>query len=927
MMVSNDEACSEAKSARADAAADHSGIRGGGDAATEGKTSADRATPKEGRQASIIAFPGVVFHGDLTDVRDSPMPSRPVIVDQLSGREVVAGPEELDATQPLAFYLTQKLGWNPNQIITRPQWRVPKQPSGARSSGYPVDVAVFSEASRRGDPDFVRIICECKAPDFETGIGELKTYLTLEPEARLGIWFNGRKHALVFKLPGGGFQVDEHSRIPRPTDPLSPTAATPPLRFADLEEPPNLGEVFSRLRDKIAAQDSHVNRDEFILNDLANLLICKIMDEQEGELSPDRPMAFQLAGTRAGTGESIRTYFASVKTRLTSVFTDESDRLHVDDASIEEVVRTLQDWRLLGHDRQAVGKAFQVLRGRALKGEEGAYFTPPPVVDCVVSILGPDHTTSVIDAASGTGGFLAASLNRVFEQLDEKRLTAERKTAAKRQWAADSLFAVDKDVVSTKLCKAYLTLLGDGRSHVYRANTIDRAEWPDRADDLRYVVANDRFDLALTNPPFGQNLTVPEDVGRREGLLTCRAWRLNSDGAWEPTDRVIEQQLGVAFFERTLALLKPKTGRLAIVLPETFLFSSSFRWFVDWICRTVTITHIVDVPMVAFEEFCRAKTCLLFVRKSAPPMRHQITMSFPRSLGQDKNGNPLYLMNNAGERHRGELDNEMADAVQHLVALDYSEERNAKQGQRPTNLRFAFHIEQDKARARGVLVPRFWWRTDTENSMAAWIKEHPSDLVTLGELFDRGIIETFEGHGSPPGHSRRTGDIPYVKVTDLKNWRINENPTNFIHADVAAKLKRRGPELRYGDIVTPSRASSNIGQFSMVMPWQTHVVFTKEILLIRVAKNDAEIDSFLLLALFSLKVVQDQYSNLALMQTNRDHLGDHWREVVVPLPKTPEAREAVARPVRQYFEGLILARQSYDELLKVFEPDTFGTRP
>lgn len=850
---------------------------------------------------------------------------RAVVVDQLSGREVPAGPEEVDATQPLIFYLTQKLGWNPNQIVTRPQWRVPKSPSGARSSGYPVDIAIFSGPSRRGDPEHVRIICECKAPDLETGIDELKTYLTLEPEARLGIWFNGQKHALVFKLPSGGFQVDEHSRIPRPADPLSPTAAQPPLRFSDLEEPPNLGEVFARLRDKIASQDSHVNRDEFILNDLANLLICKIMDEQDGELSPDRPMAFQLAATREGTGEAIRAYFRTVKGRLTSVFTDESDRLHVDDTSIEEVVRTLQNWRLLGHDRQAVGKAFQVLRGRALKGEEGAYFTPAPLIDCVISLLQPDHTTSVIDPASGTGGFLAAALDSVFRQVDEKRLSADRKTAAKRQWAAESLFAVDKDVVSTKLCKAYLTLLGDGRSHVYRANSIDRQDWTKRTDDLARVVANDRFDLALTNPPFGQDLTVREEVGRREGLLTCRAWRENN-GQWEPTDRIVEQQLGVAFFERTLNLLKPG-GRLAIVLPETFLFSSSFRWFVDWMARTVTITHIVDVPMVAFEEFCRAKTCLLFVRKEEPPDRHHIMMCFPRSLGQDKNGNPLFLINDRGEREQGDLDNEMADAVQHLTSLEYSETRDDRQARRRGHQRFGFHVSQERARKRGVLVPRFWWRSDTDAAMRAWARQHSSTRVTLGELTDRGILATFEGHGSPPGHSRRTGNVPYVKVTDLKNWRINENPTNFISETMAARLRRRGPELKFGDLVTPSRASSNIGQFCMVMPWQTHVVFTKEILLLRVATNGEGIDPFLLLALFSLKVVQEQYLNLALMQTNRDHLGDHWREVVVPIPATADAREAVAAPIRRYFEGLILARESYDQLLGVFGPDTFGTRP
>jgi type I restriction enzyme M protein len=225
------------------------------------------------------------------------------------------------------------------------------------------------------------------------------------------------------------------------------------------------------------------------------------------------------------------------------------------------------------------------------------------------------------------------------------------------------------------------------------------------------------------------------------------------------------------------------------------------------------------------------------------------------------------------------------------------------------------------------LVPRFWWRVDTDAAMREWGAKHSIECVTLGELADRGLLQVFEGHGSPPGHSRRTGDVPYVKVTDLKNWRINENPTNFIHRDIAARLRRRGPELEYGDLVTPSRASSNIGQFSLVMPWQTHVVFTKEVLLFRVTKNDEGIDPFLLLALFSLNVVQEQYRNVVLMQTNREHLGDHWREVVIPLPKTAQQREAVARPVRQFFEGAVLARESYDQLISTFGADAFGTRP
>lgn len=848
-----------------------------------------------------------------------------VLIDALSGREVLAGPEEQNATQPLIHYLTQKLGWHPGQLMAHPQWRVPRAPSASRAAGFPVDLAIFDSPDRRGDPDHIRIIAECKAPDEEKGITQLKTYLRLEPDARLGIWFNGQSHALVYHGPDG-FTVNRYAPIPRPTDPLAPSAiGKRPLRFGDLVPPPNLRETFVRLREQIAAQDSHVNRDEFILNDLANMLICKIADEQAGELDPERPMAFQVTGSTQTTGHAIRAFFDETKNRLRSVFTDGSDRLHVDDVSLETIVRSLQPYRILGHDRHAVGTAFQVLRGRALRGDEGAYFTPAPLVDCVISILDPDHTDRVIDPACGTGGFLAAALDHVYGRIDARpRVGESAKARAKREWAADNLFAVDKDAVSIRLCKAYLTLLGDGRSHAYRADTIDRRDWGARDDDLIKVVAEKSFTVGITNPPFGKKLKVTAETGRKEDLLTCRKWKL-AHGQWEPTDEWIEQQLGIVFFERCMRLLKPG-GRLAIVLPETFLFSKGFRWFVDWICRTNTVTHVVDVPMVAFEEFCRAKTCLLFVTKQEPSAGHSIVMSFPRTIGQDGDGKPLLKRNASGER-TGDLDNEIAEAVKQIVSASYDGDlprpAPAKQGE--TRLRF--HVRQSEVQKHGVLVPRYWWRRDTDKATRAWMKRFPaSTMVTLGELVDRGILRAFDGHGSPKKTERATGSIPYVKVTDIKNWRIVENPSNFIH-ESAAKKMRRGKELHYGDIVTPARASKNIGQFSLVLPWQTNIVLTKEVLVLRTSENDEAIDTFLLLPLLSLNVVLAQYENLALMQVNREHLGDSWKQVVIPLPDRVADRRKIAEPIRRYFDAIVQARSSYDEFVHTFERSDFGTGP
>ena len=363
---------------------------------------------------------------------------------------------------------------------------------------------------------------------------------------------------------------------------------------------------------------------------------------------------------------------------------------------------------------------------------------------------------------------------------------------------------------------------------------------------------------------------------------------------------------------------------MAIVLPETFLFSRSFAWFVDWVCTSITVTHVIDVPMVAFEEFCRAKTCLVFITKRQPGRGHEIVFSYPRSIGQDRRGNPLLRLDAGGER-TGELDNEMADAVKQIVGGMYK--GFAHEVPRAEETRLCFHVEQEKVRQSGILVPRFWWRRDTAAALRRWSRKHPSTLTTLGDLASLGILRAFEGHGSPPGNARATGDVPYVKVTDLKNWRINENPTNFINKQLAAKFRKRGPALQYGDLVCPARASSNIGQFSLVLPWQTGVILTREVLVLRVCDNTEGITPFLLLALMSLKVVQDQYQYLTLMQTNREHLGEGWKEVQIPLPKSPEDRQRTAGPVRDYFEALVKARESYTLLTTLFDPDDFGTRP
>lgn len=829
-------------------------------------------------------------------------------VDRASGRLISAGPEEIDATQPLLEALIQEAGWDPGQIVSRPQqWRVPASPSDKRQ--WPVDVAIFSSAKHARSPEHIQIICECKRPDVETGVEQLKIYLDREPHARVGIWFNGLEHKVVYKTQAGYQIAPDGTPIPTPKDPLAPTGQKP-LTYADLRKAPSLVPLFRRIRDRMATLDRNVNRDEEILPDISLLLLLKILDEQNHQFTPKKPLAFQISDSPDTTAKRMKALLDDEVKRNSPLFGVNGRELHfqIDDDSIYYVVEKLQNFRLLTNDTDAVAEAFQVIRGKAYKGEEGQYFTPQSVVKVAVAAIDPRPEDRVIDPACGSGSFLATALNSVVERLkDAYGSDQSGMNLARREWSTRQLFAVDKDSVSVRLSKAYLSMLGDGSTHVFKADSIRTKQWPTA---LAAQVQDGAFDVVVTNPPFGTKLKVPPAIAREEGLVLSREWK-KKDGEWQATGDYVERDLGLIFLERSIRLLRPG-GRLAIVLPDTYLFSDSYGWLVKWLGQ-YKITHSINVPIEAFEPHCRAKTSVIVLTKTAPPKGHKVIGCYCETYGEDKHGKARFKFD--GGAQTAERDDEMAETA---VLL---------RGPKPSadsKLRFTF--DQAEAVARGVLVASYWWRKPYIDALQAFAGKNSCDLVSLGDLIDASELKVLDGHGSPPSQFKGQGTVPYVKVVDIKNWRVIENPKYFIPEAAAARLRRK-KQLEPFDIVSPTRASKNIGLFGVIMPWQTHMVLTREIAVYRVQKGAKRVTPWLLLALLSLRAVHDQFRYLVLMQMNREDLGLRYREVLLPIPRKQDDREAWAKPIREYFEATVKARLSYQNLAKTLDPTLFADRP
>lgn len=394
--------------------------------------------------------------------------SKKSVVDKASGRLITAGPEEIDAVQPLLEILISEAGWSPKQIVSRPQqWRVPSSPSQKRV--WPVDVAIFDKPENNRDPEHVIILCECKRPDADSGIEQLKIYLDREPHARVGIWFNGLEHRIVYKTSSGYVLGPAGTPIPTTSDPLTPSDSKT-LVYGDLRKAPSLIPVFKRIRDRLATLDSNVNRDEEILPDISLLLLLKILDEQHHRYAENKPLQFQIDHDVHTTATRIRELLATQFARNPQLFGSSEAQLSIDDYSIYYIVEVLQNYTLLANDEDAVSQAFQVIRGKAYKGEEGQYFTPPSVVKVAIAAVDPRPNDRIIDPACGSGSFLAEALNNVVEHLHQMLNTnnADAITLAKRDWSTTQLFAIDKDAVSVRLSKAYLSMLGDGSTHVYK---------------------------------------------------------------------------------------------------------------------------------------------------------------------------------------------------------------------------------------------------------------------------------------------------------------------------------------------------------------------------------------------------------------------------------------------------------------------------
>ncbi len=766
------------------------------------------------------------------------------------------------------------------------------------------DIVIYKteDKNKRNQNEDILGIVETKRPTYKEGVKQLATYMSAS-SALWGVWTNGSAIAYLYKeLKSGVIKEDYIFQIPKNGESFNDIGT---VSKDKLKPASNLKLIFKRLLNTLYA-NTNISRREKLGNEMIRLIFCKIWDERyEPESLPKFRIGFEE--NVKSVKKRIHLLFEDVKKELVAdgVF-DKNEEIKLDEKSVAYVVGELEHFSLLKTDKDVVGDAFEVFAESKLVGEKGEFFTPREVVKTAIKIIDPQPQESILDPACGSGGFLIYALEHVWNKMNTSRRYKgiPNLDIIKREMAEKYFFGIDKEIDLVKIAKAYMAIIGDGRGGVVQQNTLHTADdFDGKAKDL-FIDENGKFkkfDIVLTNPPFGSKIKVLKEDSKYFEL--GHIWK-KKDKEWIKTEKEKETEPQVLFIERCLNFLKDG-GRLGIVLPETYLHSPSTKYVLEYIKRNNNIVAIVDLPHNTFRPYCNAKTCLIILKKNKP-QQNSITMAVAEEMGHNHRGNPIYRYNEQTHKFTDEIWDDTK-----IIREELNDINN------PTN-KYVFTIDV-KDIINNLYVPRYYWNAKIKN-LEREAKKLNLKFIQIKKLLNEGIIKVFRGHGAPPSEYKGKGDIPYVRADDIVNWELYKSPNTMIPYEIYQKIKGNKFDLEFKDIVFVKEGSYRIGSVALVSEFDIKIFLNHHSIVFRIINEDNQygIDAYYLLYLFSHNLTQKQLYNKIMIDTTLPNIGGRWEELYLPVANNKEEREKIKNKIKESFIKKWEGQKNINSLIEEF---------
>jgi type I restriction enzyme M protein len=487
---------------------------------------------------------------------------------------------------------------------------------GSRDSGL-ADIVVLHE-----DLEHLYIIFEVKRPRRTDGLEQLKSYCNAEG-APIGIWSNGNEMIRLHREEPNIFV--EIPRIPRVLETLR-DILTERWTLKWLEEHDELKQGKTTLKKIILDLEELVlgNAGVDPFEEIFKLIYAKLYDEWKGINNPNYQLEFFVGDRSPGQVKTaITNLLEGAKHTWSGVFKP-LEKIELRDEHLKVCVSFLGKVKLFNSNLRIIDEAFEYLIPQVSKKKEGQFFTPRPVEDMVVKMLNPKPDEFVLDPACGSAGFLLHSVMRIAGGV----ITGKELPPAAKNFAQNNIMGIDFAKKPVMIAKAINLIVGDGKSHIYKDNSLAPQTWSEetkaglRPRLLRFLndAEKDRenqsqflyldFDVLMTNPPFAG--TVKEREILRLYLLAEKNGRLvNKIGRH------------ILFLNRSLQCIRPG-GRMAIVLPQGLLNNTNAEYIRRFVIDEARILAVVGLHGNTFKPHTGTKTSVLFLQKYTDEKRNKI---------------------------------------------------------------------------------------------------------------------------------------------------------------------------------------------------------------------------------------------------------------------------------------------------------------